>query len=102
MFLTTTMKKCCSIEYFLPRYQIANNIYQLIKSKELGINLSNRLLENVQANFLNLDLSDATIIFMDSLCFTNETIQALNNQSNQLNNLRYVICLKKMNLNKLT
>lgn len=88
VFKTTPVRKCVGIEYDRVRY---NESLQLSKQN------TTRQMKFIHGNFMYQDWSDATVLFMDSIMFTFETLQKIEHKARTTcPNLRYVISMKKL------
>ncbi len=98
--LTTPIHKSYGIEALEIRHKIAEQAYIDIKKKlpDLFINKS---LQSMHENFLFCELENPSIIFMDSLCFSDDTIKQLSKVLNNIPTIKYVISLKAIKLNHL-
>lgn len=93
-FLKTPIKKAYGIEFFEQRHEIAKKIYQQVEQQSPELFLNGRVLGSIQENFLKMNLSDATIIYTCSTCFSEELLKDIGDLALQCQNLRYLISLK--------
>lgn len=98
--LTTPIQKSYGIEALEVRHTIAEKAYINLKQQlpELFIG---KHLESIHDNFLTYNLENPTVIFTDSLCFTDDTIKNLTKILNNIRTIKYVISLKQMKLKNL-
>lgn len=92
-FLGSPVKKSVGVELGSHRY----NVSQQIKSK-LNQHFNSKY---KQINFLNedmtrVDLSDGTIFYMCSTCFSPQLMNTMYNKIRQVPNLKYIITLKPL------
>ena len=87
----TEVKKSCGIEFDKKRYDESLNL----------LSKTNKNLQFINTNFIDYDFSDATIIFTDSIMFSDETLSILENKAYHCPNLKYFISMKKLNNKKL-
>lgn len=100
-FLSTPIKKAQGIEASLARHQVAANIFNKVTQQlpELFTqNQGQRLLQSAQGNFLLHDILDATIIFIDSVCFSEETLKHISTILNNCPHLKHVISSKALTI----
>ena len=76
MYLTNSIKKSVGIEMVGSRYKLAELVVQLMEVEELLD--PRRKLTFIHNNIRNEDFSDATVIYMSSLCFPIELMEHLN------------------------
>lgn len=88
VFENTNVGKCVGIEYDKDRYSI---------SKELEKTVGARQMIFKQGNFFDRDWSDATVIFTDSIMFSDDTLRKMINKAKEkCKNLKYFISMKKL------
>ena len=97
VFLTTPIKKSYGIEAFEPRHLIAKKIYQQIEKKYHNFFNYDTALNSINNNFLKHDLQNATVIFTDSLCFSDDTMKQLEHKFKKIPKLKNVVSLRKIN-----
>lgn len=93
-FLNTAVKKSLGIEASQARHQVAHNIFNKVAQQLPNLFVhkqDKRLLQSTQGNFLLQDILDATIIFIDSVCFSEETLHKLSTILNDCPHLKHVI-----------
>lgn len=101
IFLNTPVKTSQGIEASLARHKVADNIFnkvvqqlpELFEHKE-----GKRLLQSSQGNFLLHDILDATIIFIDSVCFSEETLKNISKILNNCPHLKHVISSRALTI----
>ena len=76
MYLTTSIKKSVGIEMVGSRYKLAELVAKLAEIEKFLD--PRRKLEFIHNNIRNEHFSDATIIYMSSLCFPSELMEELN------------------------
>ena len=77
-FLTTPFKKSVGVELSHTRHTYASTMLNKLLKEELRT--QNRILEYREGNFLDTDFSDATIIYMCSVCYPDELMRAITNK----------------------
>lgn len=93
-FLKTPVKKACGIEAAEARQNSAQKIYGVVKQEFPELYADGRQLTSQQGNFLETDISDATIIYTCSTCFGEELLKNLGEVFDRCPNLKYVISMK--------
>lgn len=91
MYLVSPIKKSVGIEMVGQRYKEASLMLQLLTDDELLD--PNRELLFIHNNIRNENFSDATVIFMSSLCFSNELMEELKQRFSKLKKGLRVISL---------
>lgn len=71
--------------------QIKNKLQKTFPDKFLS-----QQLQFINGDILTLDLTDATIVYMCSTCFSNELLTKITNKLNESNNIRAIITLKEL------
>ena len=94
-FLQTKAKKNTGIELVPFRHNIAIQIKNKLQ-KTFPDKFISQQLQFINGDILTQDLTDATIIYMCSTCFSNELLQKITNKLNESNNLRTIITLKEL------
>ncbi len=88
------IKKSCGIELLEPLHQAALTQYQhLCKNENYRENL--QCVTYHQGNFLDMDLSDATIIYINATAYFGETWHLLNSKLEQLSQNPIIITTSK-------
>lgn len=88
VFKTTNVRKCVGIEYDNDRF---------LESKKLEKTKGQRQMTFIQGNFMHQDWSDATVLFMDSIMFNDDTLQQIEHKAlTTCPHLRYVISMKQL------
>jgi SAM-dependent methyltransferase len=82
MYLSNPIKKSVGIEMVGQRYKGANLALKLLKDE--GLLHFNRSLLFIHNNIRNENFSDATVIFMSSLCFSTELMEELDQKFTKL------------------
>lgn len=93
-FLKTPIKKASGIEAAEARQNSAQKIYRQVKEEFPELYANGRTLTSQCGNFLEVDISDATIIYTCSTCFGEELLKNLGAVFDQCPNLKYVVSLK--------
>lgn len=91
-FLKTPVKKVIGIEANKLRNDSAVKIYKQVK-RDLPELFNERILECRQSNFLDQDLSDATILYTCSTCFNTELLADIGKIVDKCPNIRYLISI---------
>jgi len=91
MYLVNPIKKSVGIEMVSQRYKGADLALELLRKE--GLLHCNRSLIFIHNNIRNEEFSDATVIFMSSLCFSNELMEELNQRFSKLKKGLRVISL---------
>jgi len=92
--LKTPVKKAQGIEASNARHQHAEKVYKTVQTEFPELFASGRELKSSQDNFLEADISDATIIYTCSTCFSEELLKSLAEVFDRCPNLRYIISMK--------
>jgi precorrin-6B methylase 2 len=99
-FLQTKAKKNTGIELVPFRHNIATKIKNKLQTT-FPDKFSSQQLQFINGDILTQDLTDATIVYMCSTCFSNELLEEITNKLNESNNIRAIITLKELpNLHK--
>ena len=93
MYLETPVKKSIGIELSSQRFRLAEQAKDLLRAQ--GHYDRKRELRFSNSNILNVPLDEATIIFTNSLCFSDEFMQKLLKQMSRLPKLHTVISTKQ-------
>jgi precorrin-6B methylase 2 len=94
-FLQTKAKKNTGIELVPFRHNISTQIKNKLQ-KTFSDKFLSQQLQFINGDILTQDLTDATIVYMASTCFSNELLQKITNKLNESNNLRAIITLKEL------
>lgn len=87
VFARTNVRKCVGIEYDHDRYAVSSALSRH----------GQRQVTFIQGNFMDQDWSDATVLFMDSIMFSNDTLQQIEYKAlATCPRLRYVISMKRL------
>ena len=100
-FLKTSIKKACGIEASDARHRCAEKIYNKIKKECSHLFGTTRELESIQGNFLLQNVADATIVFCDSVCFSEEVLKDIGAILDNCPLLKNVISSKPLPLKNL-
>lgn len=89
-FLRTPVKKVRGIEYSKTRNKYAEQVYQKVH-QEFPELVSGRTLDCINGNFLEQDISDATIIYACSTCYSEDLLKDIGKMiDEQCPNIRYI------------
>lgn len=91
--LTTPIKKAVGVELSPTRHEHAVSIKKELATRDL---LKDKELEFVNQNVSQAALSDATVIFMCSTCFSDELMKSLTDKFSKLKKGVRVITLRKL------
>jgi hypothetical protein len=94
-FLRTPIKKACGIEFSETRNRHAEQVYKQVHT-EFPELTAGRDLKCLTGNFLEIDISDATIIYTCSTCFNEELLSDIGQVIDRCPNIRYVVSLKQI------
>lgn len=94
--LKTPIKKARGIEYSETRNKMAERIYAQVHKEFPELLGGNRQLDCLCDNFLEADLSDATLIYSCSTCFSEELLADMGKLFDHCPSLRYVVSLKQI------
>ena len=92
-YLESPVKKAVGVELGTHRFNISMEIKNYIDTHFYS---KYKDLEFINDNMTNVDLSDATIVYMCSTCFSNELLQEMYNKIKYNENLKYIISLKEI------
>ena len=97
-FLSTPVKKSIGVELSSQRYNDSQKVYdKLLKEKLIQ---SGRTLRFYNKNIAEVDLSDATVIFMCATCFPKELMQKMTDKFAGLQRSLRIVTLKRLSKNK--
>jgi hypothetical protein len=96
VFLKTPVKKAFGLEASESRTAMAQKVYNNVKQEFPELFENGRELGTSVANFLEADLSDATIIYSCSTCFSEELLSDMGKAIDRCPNIRYVVSLKQI------
>lgn len=99
-FLKTPVIKSLGIEFSEARHQFAEKVYESFR-KEFQEIFAGRELKSIQGNFLEIDISDVTIIYTCSTCFDETLLQKMAEHFDKHPKLKYVISMKALPLKEL-
>lgn len=89
-FLDTPIKKACGIEALESRHKQAIKAYNFIKKANKQLLVDRELIFH-HGNILQHNIEDASIIFMNSLCFSDSLMQGIKVKINNSKDLKYII-----------
>lgn len=92
-FLKTPVKKVVAIEANKKRIEPGQKIYEQVKKEFPEIFYNGRTLDCVESNFLNIDISDATIIYICSTCFDKELLADIGKIVDKCPNIKYLVSI---------
>lgn len=96
LFLKTPIKKACGIEYSQTRNQYAEKVYGQVHQEFPEMFENGRELKCFNGNFLEMDISDATIIYTCSTCFSEELLSDMGKAIDKCPNIRYIVSMKQI------
>jgi len=100
-FLRTSIKKACGIEYSETRNKFSEQVYAQVKQEFPEI-LAGRTLDCINGNFLQQDISDATIIYACSTCYSDELLADIGRMIDEkCPNIRYIASNKQIPNNRI-
>ena len=100
VFLQRPVKKAVGVEIVKSRNEKAIDIKNKLKEKFNDTKFKNQELDFIRGDMLEQDLSDSTIIYICSTCFSDEFLTRLVREKfNTSPNLRAVVTLKKLPIN---
>jgi len=73
-FLKSPLKKAVGIEAHQGRHTSALQVYDQVKKEFPELFAGGRILDSVSQNFLEADISDATILFVASTCYSEDLL----------------------------
>lgn len=93
-YINTPIEQAIGVEFYKERHNQAEKA--LLKLyKEFPNELDNdRIITYQHQNIKDVDLSDATIIFMCSTCYSNDLLDVIFNKIKDNKNIKYIISLK--------
>jgi hypothetical protein len=89
-FLKTPVKKVVGIEYSQKRHVMAEQVYNQVKQEFPDLFVGGRELHCIQGNMLTQDITDATIVYSCSTCFSEELLLNIGELLERCPNLRYI------------
>ncbi len=92
-FLKTPVKKVIGIEANKLRSGSSLKIYKQVKREFPEVFEGDRTLKCLESNFLDVDISDATIIYTCSTCFNTELLADIGRIVDQCPNIKYLISI---------
>jgi len=95
-FLETDAKKVSGIEISTERMNLAHK-YRDRLQKAFPIKFNGRSLEYIRGDMTKQDISDATIIYTCSTCFSDEMLRIMVDKATRSNKLRHFVTLKELN-----
>lgn len=96
VFLKSKVKKSFGVEAHVARYQDSMRIAEKVKQDLPDLFKTGRKLEFYNTNFLETDISDATVVYTCSTCFDADCMDGIANLVNNNPNIRYLVSLKKL------
>jgi hypothetical protein len=94
--LKTPIKKACGVEAHTERHHAAEAVYKKVHEELPELFSSGRHLQSIYKNFLDVDFTDATILFIASSCYSDELLIDLGRMADHCPNLRYIISHKPL------
>lgn len=92
-FLKTPVKKVIGIEANKLRSDSSLKIYKQVKREFPELFEGGRILKCLPSNFLEVDISDATIIYICSTCFNTELLADIGKIVDKCPNIKYLISI---------
>lgn len=92
--LKSPVRKTFGIEASDKRNDFSRKVYDQVKKECPELFKTGRELGCLQANFLNIDISDATIIYTCSTCFSEDLLKEIGKLINRCPKVRYFISMK--------
>jgi precorrin-6B methylase 2 len=92
-FLTAPAKKTVAIEANQKRFDVSMKIYKQVKRELPEVFEDGKTLEYLHSNFLDVDISDATIIYICSTCFNTELLADIGKIIDKCPNIKYVVSI---------
>lgn len=99
--LKTPIKKALGVEAHTERHRAAETVYKKVHAEVPELFSNGRDLRSVCKNFLEVDFTDATILFIASSCYSDELLIDLGRMADQCPKLRYIISHKPFPNNNL-
>ena len=93
-FANTNVGIAKGIEFQPNRYKIAEKALRRSYIRNPNLLNDDRIVTFYNGNILNFDLSDATIIYMCSTCYSPDLMDSILEKVRQNTNLKYIISLK--------
>ncbi len=92
-FLTAPAKKTVAIEANQKRFDVSMKIYKQLKRELPEVFEGGKTLEYLHSNFLDVDISDATIIYICSTCFNTELLADIGKIIDKCPKIKYVVSI---------
>lgn len=92
-YLETPVKKAVGVELGTHRYTVSMNVKNFIDTNFYS---KYKTLEFINENMKEVDLSDATIVYMCSTCFSDKLLMDMYDKLKYNTNLKYIISLKEI------
>lgn len=102
VFIKTPVKKVIGIEAHVLRNQTALDAVAELKHDFPELFTGGREIEYLQDNFLSTDLSEATVMFTCSTCFSEDLMKEISKLVDKFTNIRYAMALKPLECERLT
>jgi hypothetical protein len=97
VFMKSPVKQAIGIEYSEKRYDIAMEILKEAKEELPELFDGDRELKNINGNFLKVDISSATVIFICATCYSEELMVSIGEQINKpCKNVKHIFSLKQI------
>lgn len=94
VFITTKVQEAFGVEASKIRYEKSSRAAYQIKRDFPSLTKSNRKLYFINSNFLEADISQATIIYSCSTCFSETLLTSIGQMIKNCKNLKYLLTLK--------
>lgn len=95
-FLRTPVKKAYGIEYSQKRNHMAEAAYAQVHKEFPELYAGGRTLGCASGNFLEMDISDATIIYTCSTCFSEDLLSDMGKLIDTCPNMKYLVSMKQI------
>jgi len=89
-FLKTPVKKAVGIEFSEKRHSLAEQVFNQVRQEFPDLFAGGRELIAINGNMLEQDISDATIIYSCSTCFSEELLSGMGEMADRCPNLKYI------------
>jgi len=92
-FLTTPAKKVVAIEANQKRFDVSMKIYKQVKRELPEVFEGGKTLQYLHSNFLDVDMSDATIVYTCSTCFNTDLLADIGRIVDKCPKVKYLISI---------
>lgn len=94
-YIETSVKTSIGIEFYKKRSMEAEQVLKKLYKKKPQLLDDNRIITFQNSNIKDVNLDDATIIFMCSECYSPELLDTIYDKIKNNKNLKYLISIKK-------